>query len=66
MHIFHYNRRDLVAKAFFDIFKLTAIAGCISGFFPSLNEQMRLVVLCIIGVAGVIGLIACPPPKKET
>jgi len=32
MLIFHKKRRDIIAKAFIDIFKLTFIASCVSGF----------------------------------
>lgn len=65
MQIFHYNRRDLIAKTFFDIFKLTAVAGCVSGFFPELDSTTRIGIFYIIGSCFLLGLTFCPMKQKE-
>ena len=64
MLIFHRDRRDLVAKALFDIFKLTSVAACVSGFFPGFTVQIRAVILLIIGLTGILGILVCPQPLK--
>jgi len=65
MLIFHRNRRDIIAKAFIDIFKLTVIATCVSGFFPSFDIGTKLMISCSIVLSLIIGFIVCPRPKKE-
>ena len=61
----HRNRRDLMAKAMLDIFKLTAVAGCVSGFFPGFSIGTRSVVFCMIGLSFICGVLLCPPSEKE-
>jgi len=65
MLIFHRDRRDIIAKAFIDIFKLIFIAFCVSGFFPTFDIRMKLVISCVIVLALIIGLVVCPRPGKE-
>ena len=65
MLIFHKNRRDIIAKAFIDIFKLTFIAFCVSGFFPGFNIRTKLMVYGSIVLSLIIGFIICPRPEKE-
>ncbi len=65
MLIFHKNRRDIIAKAFIDIFKLTFIASCVSGFFPGFNIGIKIAILCSIILSLIIGFIVCPRPEKE-
>ena len=65
MLIFHKKRRDIIAKAFIDIFKLILIAFCVSGFFPSFDKEKKLAISCVIVLALFIGLLVCPRPDKE-
>ena len=65
MTIFHRNRRDLLSKTLFDIFKLTTIACCVSGFFPSFKTEIRLIILSIIVISFWAGFFICPEPTKE-
>lgn len=65
MLIFHRNRRDLLAKAFFDIFKLTLVASCVSGFFPNFDLSTRSIIFALIGLTGISGLLVCPPEKEN-
>ena len=65
MSLFHRNRRDLISKAFFDIFKLAVVAGCVSGFFQGFNPGIRCGIYSIIFIAFCFGLIICPKPEKE-
>ena len=64
MQIFHYNRRDLFSKVLMDIFKLTLVASCVSGFFQNFNGITRISIFAIIGITGILGLIICPPKKE--
>ena len=63
MLIFHKNRRDIIAKAFIDIFKLIFIASCVSGFFPGFDIGIKLMVYGSIVLSLIIGFIICP--EKE-
>ncbi len=63
MLIFHKRRRDIIAKAFIDIFKLIFIAYCVSGFFPGFNIRTKLMIYGSIVLSLIIGFIACP--EKE-
>ena len=65
MLIFHRNRRDLLAKAFLDIFKLTLVASCVSGFFPNFDVSIRLIIIVLIGLTGIAGILVCPPEKEN-
>lgn len=64
MAIFHNKRRDIVSKTLFDVFKLTAVAGCVSGFFQAFNIGVRVWIFCIIALAFIIGFISCPLSDK--
>ena len=65
MLIFHRNRRDLFAKGLFDIFKLTAVAACVSGFFPNLDQGSRIIILSIMAITCMLSFMFCPPYQKE-
>ena len=66
MLIFHHNRRDLVAKALFDIFKLISVAACVSGFFQGFNTLTRVGIYVVMGLTGIFGILVCPTSNKES
>jgi|GEM_PF-6612480 len=65
MSVFHYNRRDAISKAFFDIFKLIFVAECISGFFPNLNSALRIGISSATLIIFFCAIFICPESKKE-
>ena len=58
MLIFHNRRRDLLAKSLFDVGKLTAVASCVSGFFPSFPRNNMGVYTALYGILTVIAFAA--------
>lgn len=65
MQIFHNRRRDLIAKALIDVFKLSLVAACVSGFFPALTDSTRTGVFILVGLTFFIGILICPKMDKE-
>ncbi len=65
MLIFHNHRRDLIAKTLFDIFKLSFVASCISGFFPGFHGPTKILIFFVIGISFLLGIIICPESDKE-
>ena len=65
MLILHHNRRDLLAKTLFDVFKLSLVAACVSGFFATFDMATKNAIYSIMGSSFIFGLILCPTSKKE-
>ncbi len=66
MLIFHKKRREVVSKALFDIFKLTFVATCVSGFFQGFTKEVKIGIYCTIGLSFLLGFIICPSDKEES
>jgi len=65
MNLFTKERRDNISKAFFDIFKFTVVAGCVSGFFRDFSPVLRWGILTAALVAFIVGFFSCVSEEKE-
>ena len=65
MLIFHNHRRDEIAKSLFDIFKLTTVAGCVSGFFSQFNLATKITIWVSATLSFILAILICPPKKED-
>jgi hypothetical protein len=65
--IFSDYRRDLVARTFFDLLKISVAAAFASKFFFEFGWPVKIGMWSVIITFGVLGFFFCPrnPPRKE-